>query len=152
MLSVCVMTQPGGGHVHAAGYNTFFLISLPQTVSHHAYSASPYNVPSRHTYTHAQTHTHRHTPLLTNDFLIPEQYPLREPDVRRRGGWFYHIWDTIPLWTAARSGEIGMGREAAGDCLSVTSLSEKKKKVKTLGFLFTVANSFQSVKRPFCSA
>lgn len=37
-------------------------------------------------FTHTCTKTHEHTPLLTNDFLIPEQYPLCEPAVRRRGG------------------------------------------------------------------
>lgn len=47
-----------------------------------------------------------------------------------------------------RDGEGGSGRLPVCN----QSFRKKKKKVKTLGFLFTVANSFQSVKRPFCSA
>lgn len=46
-------------------------------------------------------------------------------------------------------GTEGRQREAGGGCLSVTSLSEKKKKAKTHGFFFAVANSFQSVKIAF---
>lgn len=52
---------------------------------------------SSHIRTQGQTHRH---------FLIPEQCPRHNPDIRRGGARFYHIWNTIPLWTAAQSEEI----------------------------------------------
>lgn len=43
----------------------------------HPHIMSPFTL-----HIHTCTSTHGHTPLLTNDFLIPEQYPLCEPDVK----------------------------------------------------------------------
>lgn len=66
-----------------------------------------------------------------------------------------HMRYNSPVDSSTEQGDRGMEgrqREAGGGCLSVTSLSGKKKKAKTRGFFFAVANSFQSVKRAFLSA
>lgn len=74
-LGVWVMTCSMGGHINALPADAVFLISFQHKVTeqhtHHVFSS----------HTHAGTHVDT-SPLLTNDFLIPGQYPSCEANVR----------------------------------------------------------------------
>lgn len=57
-------------------------------------------------------------------------------DVRNREGWFYHIWDTTPLWTARlsreivtdgrRPGKVGLGKSELPRCSELSQSKETK--------------------------
>lgn len=132
------------------GYIRFFF--LLQTIWHRAYSASQCNAPLHYIY----TYTHRHTPALNNDFSHSSAIsPVRARCKEKRRMILSHMRYNSPVDSSTEQGDRGTEgrqREAGGGCLSVTSLSGKKKKAKTRGFFFAVANSFQSVKRAFLSA
>lgn len=132
------------------GYISFFF--LLQTIWHRAYSASQCNAPLHYIY----TYTHRHTPALNNDFSHSSAIsPVRARCKEKRRMILSHMRYNSPVDSSTEQGDRGTEgrqREAGGGCLSVTSLSGKKKKAKTRGFFFAVANSFQSVKRAFLSA
>lgn len=128
------------------GYISFFF--LLQTIWHRAYSASQCNAPLHYIY----TYTHRHTPALNNDFSHSSAIsPVRARCKEKRRMILSHMRYNSPVDSSTEQGDRGTEgrqREAGGGCLSVG----KKKKAKTCGFFFAVANSFQSVKRAFLSA